>query len=77
MAATRSSTPALNIRTPHLKSTITIEEWESKAPLGEAEAKSIAAIKPEAANERSPALQLSTATVSLSCIFSTHNPFMI
>jgi hypothetical protein len=75
MAATRSSTPALNIRTPHPKFTITIEEWESKAPLGEAEAKSIAAIK--AANERSPALQLSTATVSLSCIVSTHNPFMI
>jgi len=75
MAVSRSSTPALNIRSPYPKFTITIEEWEAKAPLGEAEAKSIAVIK--AANERSPALQLSTATVSLSSISSTYISFMI
>ena len=61
MAVSRSNTPALNIRSPHPKSTLTIEEWEAKAPLGEAEAKSIATIK--AASERSPALQLTTTRV--------------
>ncbi|KAH9987020.1 Sec34-like family-domain-containing protein [Russula compacta] len=58
MAASRSNTPALSIRTPHPKSTLTIEEWEAKAPLGDAETKSVAAIK--AAVERRPALQLLT-----------------
>jgi hypothetical protein len=75
MAVSRSSTPALNIRSLHPKFTITIEEWEAKAPLGEVEVKSIAALK--AANERRPALQLSTVTVSLSSIFSTSISLMI
>jgi conserved oligomeric Golgi complex subunit 3 len=62
MAASRSNTPALNIRTQHSKSTLTIEEWEAKAPLGEAETKSVAAIK--AVVEQKPALPLSSARVS-------------
>jgi conserved oligomeric Golgi complex subunit 3 len=45
MSTSRSNTPALNIRTQHSKSTLTIEEWEAKAPLGDAETKSVAAIK--------------------------------
>ena len=65
MAASRSNTPALSIRSPHPnphpKSTLTIEEWEAKAPLGDAETKSIAAIK--TASERRPDLQPSTVRV--------------
>ncbi|KAI9457417.1 Sec34-like family-domain-containing protein [Russula earlei] len=57
MAASRSNTPASNIRPPHPKSTFTIEEWEAKAPLGDAETKSVASIK--AASERRPPFQLS------------------
>ena len=66
MAASRSNTPALSIRSPHPnphpKSTLTIEEWEAKAPLGDAESKSIAAIK--TASERRPDLQPSTVVCS-------------
>ncbi|KAF8490342.1 Sec34-like family-domain-containing protein [Russula emetica] len=66
MAASRSNTPALSIRSPHPnphpKSTLTIEEWEAKAPLGDAETKSIAAIK--TASERRPDLQPSTVRSS-------------
>ena len=58
----RSNTPALSIRSPHPnphpKTTLTIEEWEAKAPVGDAETKSIAAIK--TASERRPDLQPST-----------------
>jgi len=65
MAASRSNTPSLHIRSPHPhphpKSTLTIEEWEAKAPLGDAEIKSIAAIK--IASERRPDLQPSTVRV--------------
>jgi hypothetical protein len=61
MAASRSNTPAVNIRSPLPKSTLTIEEWEAKAPLGDPETKSVAAIK--AANERRPHLQLLTGRV--------------
>ncbi|KAI0292705.1 Sec34-like family-domain-containing protein [Multifurca ochricompacta] len=61
MAASRSSTPALNIRSPHPKSTLTIEDWEAKAPLGDTEVKSVASIK--AAIERRPVLQQSTIRV--------------
>lgn len=66
MAVNRSNTPALSIRSPHPnphpKSTLTIEEWEAKAPLGDAETKSIAAIK--TASERRPDLQALTARSS-------------
>ncbi|KAI0279908.1 Sec34-like family-domain-containing protein [Russula aff. rugulosa BPL654] len=66
MAASRSNTPALSIRSPHPnphpKSTLSIEEWEAKAPLGDAETKSIAAIK--TASERRPDLQPSTVRSS-------------
>lgn len=45
-----------NLRSPLSRSALTIEEWEAKAPLGDVETKSVAAIK--AANERRPDLQL-------------------
>ncbi|KAI9437455.1 Sec34-like family-domain-containing protein [Lactarius indigo] len=59
MAAGRSNTPALNIRSPNPRSTLTIEEWEAKAPLGDVEIKSVAAMK--AACELRPVLQPSVA----------------
>ena len=61
MAASHSNAPASNIRSPLSRSALTIEEWEAKAPLGDVEAKSVAAIK--AANEQRPDLQLSQLTV--------------
>jgi len=72
MAAGRSNTPASNIRPPHPKPTFTIEEWEAKAPLGDAETKSVTSIK--AANERRPVLQLSTIRVCKPYAFSTCSP---
>ena len=62
MASSRANTPSLNIRTQQPKSALTIEEWEAKAPLGDAEIKSVAALK--AAVERRPSLPLSTVRVS-------------
>ena len=64
MAVSRSNTPASNIRPPLSKSTLTIEEWEAKAPLGDAETKSVAVLK--AANERRPDLQ--PLTVKVRCL---------
>jgi hypothetical protein len=68
MAASRSSTPVLTIRSPypnpHPKPTLTIEEWEAKAPLGDTETKSIAAIK--TASERGPDLRPWTVRVCFS-----------
>ena len=61
-AASRSNTPALHIRTPNPRSALTIEEWEAKAPLGDAEIKSVAALK--AACELRPVLQPSAVRVS-------------
>ncbi|KAN0130284.1 Sec34 domain containing protein [Lactarius tabidus] len=55
MAASRSNTPALNIRTPNPRPALTIEEWEAKAPLGDVEVKSVAALK--AACEQRPVFQ--------------------
>ncbi|KAH9168251.1 Sec34-like family-domain-containing protein [Lactarius sanguifluus] len=55
MATGRSNTPALNIRSPIPRSTLTIEEWEAKAPLGDVEIKSVAAMK--TACELRPVLQ--------------------
>ncbi|KAF8267658.1 Sec34-like family-domain-containing protein [Lactarius quietus] len=55
MAASRSNTPALNIRTPNPRPALTIEEWEAKAPLGDVETKSVAALK--AACEQRPVFQ--------------------
>ncbi|KAH9957339.1 Sec34-like family-domain-containing protein [Russula dissimulans] len=69
MAASRSNTPASNIRPPHLKSAFTIEEWEAKAPLGDAETKSVASIK--AANERRPPLN------NLDLLQSQENPVSV
>ena len=62
MAASRSNTPALNIRSPIPRPALTIEEWEAKAPLGDVEIKSVAALK--AACELTPVFQPSAVRVS-------------
>ena len=62
MAASRSSTPALHIRSPHPRNALTIEEWEAKAPLGDVEIKSVATLK--AACEQTPVFQPSAVRVS-------------
>ncbi|EPQ56850.1 Sec34-domain-containing protein [Gloeophyllum trabeum ATCC 11539] len=51
-AIRRTATPTVNAPSPHPKPTITLEEWEAKAPLGELELKSVNAVK--AACERVP-----------------------
>ncbi|KAI0266947.1 Sec34-like family-domain-containing protein [Gloeopeniophorella convolvens] len=56
MASVRSNTPVLHARSPHPKATITMEEWEAKAPLSDIENKSVAAVK--AASEQRPSLSL-------------------
>ncbi|KAH9993581.1 Sec34-like family-domain-containing protein [Russula vinacea] len=72
MAVSRSNTPASNFRPPLPKSTLTIEEWEAKAPLGDAETKSVAVLK--AANERRPDLQPLTVKYSQENLATVSRP---
>jgi hypothetical protein len=52
---------------PHPKPGISVEEWESKAPLGEIELRSIAAVK--AAGEHLPLpLKVRTSTLCYCCM---------
>ena len=72
MAASRSNTPALNIRSPNPRPALTIEEWEAKAPLGDVEVKSVAALK--AACEQKPVFQPSVVRVSPPSFYSSMRP---
>lgn len=51
MASTSKRPPNLTTLTPYAKPTITVEEWEASAPLGEVEARSVSYV--QSANERS------------------------
>ncbi|KAI0281074.1 hypothetical protein BC826DRAFT_1191286 [Russula brevipes] len=66
---TCSNTAAPNTRTSHPKSAFTIEEWETKAPLQNAETKSVAALK--AANQETRFPTVVSVKVGLPYSFST------
>ena len=72
MAASRSNTPALNIRTPNPRPAHTTKEWEAKAPLGDVEIKSVGALK--ATCEQRPVFQPSTIRFSPSPFHSSMRP---